>query len=179
MRKSVANNLNDISKDNPDVVLELLRGWQPDATDQVRWITGHALRTLVKQGHPGALDLLGYPGDPAIAVRNLSVEPQSIQIGDQVTLSFEIESLAGDPMNLMIDYVVYHMRANGRRTPKVFKLTKRVIRPGEVLRIERKHSFAPVTTRRYYPGEQAIEPKINGKLFGRAGFALEEAESQG
>ena len=177
VRKSVANNLNDISKDNPDLVLDLLRGWQPDATEQVRWITGHALRTLVKQGHPGALGLLGYPGDPDIAVHNLSVEPRTIQIGDEVTLSFEIESLDGDPMNLMIDYVVYHMRANGTLSPKVFKLTKRTIRPGEVLRIERKHSFAPVTTRRYYPGEHAVEPKINGKLFGRAGFVLEETGS--
>ena len=174
VRRSVSNNLNDISKDSPDLVLDLLREWQPDATDEVRWITGHALRTLVKQGHPGALALLGYPSDPAIAVRNLSVEPQGIQIGDEITLSFEIESLAGESLNLMIDYVVYHMRANGKRTPKVFKLTKRTIRPGEVLRIERKHSFAPVTTRRYYPGEQAIEPKINGKLFGRTGFVLVE-----
>jgi len=174
VRRSVANNLNDISKDNPDLVLDLLREWQPDATEQVRWITGHALRTLIKQGHPGALALLGYPSDPVIAVHNLSVEPQGVQIGDEVTLSFEIESLAGDPLNLMIDYVVYHMRANGRLTPKVFKLTKRTIRPGEVLTIERKHSFAPVTTRRYYPGEHAIEPKINGRLFGRAEFVLEE-----
>ena len=179
VRKSVANNLNDISKDNAGVVLDLLRQWQADAADEVRrdvrWITRHALRTLVKQGHPGALALLGYPSDARIAVRNLVVEPQSIQIGDEITLSFDIESLADDPLNLMIDYVVYHMRANGKLTPKVFKLTKRAIQPGEVLQIERKHSFAPVTTRKYYPGEQAIEPKINGQLFGRARFVLKEA----
>ena len=179
VRRSVANNLNDISKDNPDVVLDLLGGWQSGAADdvrrQVRWITGHALRTLVKQGHPRALALLGYPDDANIAVRNLSVEPQSIQVGDEIIVSFELESLAEEPLNLMIDYVVYHMRANGKLTPKVFKLSKRTVRPGEVLQIERRHSFAPVTTRRYYPGEHAIEPKINGKLFGRAGFVLEES----
>ena len=141
----------------------------------MRWITGHALRTLIKQGHPRALALLGYPSDAQIAVQNLAVEPQSIQIGGKVTLSFDIESLAGEPLNLMIDYVVYHMRANGKLSPKVFKLTKRTIRPGEVLHIKRRHSFAPVTTRRYYPGEHAIEPKINGRLFGRAGFVLKEA----
>ena len=177
VRKSVANNLNDISKDNADVVLDLLRGMARLAlTDEVRWITGHALRTLVKQGHPQALALLGYPSDAEIAVQNVAVEPQSIQIGDEITLSFDIESLADDPLNLMIDYVVYHMRANGTLSPKVFKLTKRTIQPGEVLHIERKHSFAPVTTRRYYPGEHAIEPKINGQLFGRAGFVLKEAK---
>jgi 3-methyladenine DNA glycosylase AlkC len=180
VRRSVANNLNDISKDNADVVLDLLREWQADAADdvrrEVRWITSHALRTLIKQGHPRALALLGYPSDAEIAVQNVVIEPQRIQIGDKITLSFDIESLADEPLNLMIDYVVYHMRANGALSPKVFKLTKKTIQPGEMLQIERRHSFAPVTTRKYYPGEQAIEPKINGKLFGRAGFVLDEAK---
>jgi 3-methyladenine DNA glycosylase AlkC len=176
VRRSVANNLNDISKDHPGVVLDLLRRWQSDATDEVRWITGHALRTLVKQGHPDALALLGYGSAAEIAVHSLAIEPQAIAIGDKVTLSFDIESLADEPLNLMIDYVVYHMRANGRLSPKVFKLSKRTIQPGEVLQMVKKHSFAPVTTRKYYPGEQAIEPKINGRLFGRAGFVLQKAK---
>jgi 3-methyladenine DNA glycosylase AlkC len=174
VRKSVANNLNDISKDHPGLVLDLLRKWQVDASDEVRWITGHALRTLVKQGHPEALVLLGYPSDAEIAVHNLAVEPKSICIGGDLTLSFDVESLADESLNLMIDYVVYHMRANGTLSPKVFKLTKKTVQPGEVLHIEKKHSFAPVTTRRYYPGEQAIEPKINGQLCGRVGFVLKE-----
>jgi 3-methyladenine DNA glycosylase AlkC len=177
VRKSVANNLNDISKDNPDVVLDLLRRWQADATEEVGWITGHALRTLVKKGHPEALALLGYGSAPEIAVHNLSVEPQSIQIGDDVTLSFDIESLADGPLNLMIDYVVYHMRANGTLSPKVFKLAKKTIQPGDLLHFEKKHSFAPVTTRKYYPGEQAIEPKVNGQMFGRAWLVLEETKA--
>ena len=180
VRRSVANNLNDISKDNPDIVLDLLRKWKADAADdvlrEVRWLTNHSLRTLVKQGHPEALALLGYPSDAEIAVRNLTIEPQAIAMGDKVTLSFDVESLAGEQLNLMVDYVVYHMKANGTLSPKVFKLTKKAIQPGEVLHIERKHSFAPVTTRKYYPGEHAIEPKINGQLFGRAEFVLKEAE---
>jgi 3-methyladenine DNA glycosylase AlkC len=176
VRKSVANNLNDISKDNPDVVLDLLRSWQADAGEKVQWITGHALRTLVKQGHPEALALLGYGGADEIAVHNLAVEPRCIEIGEAVTLSFDVESRAGKPMNVMIDYVVYHMRANGTQSPKVFKLTKRTVEPGEVLHVEKRHSFAPVTTRKYYPGEQAIEPKINGRLFGRVAFMLEAGE---
>jgi hypothetical protein len=68
--------------------------------------------------------------------------------------------------------VVYHRKANGRLAPKVFKLAKKTIRPGEVLHVEKKHSFAPVTIRTYYPGEHAIEPKINGRLFGRATFTI-------
>jgi 3-methyladenine DNA glycosylase AlkC len=172
VRKSVANNLNEIAKDHPELVLDLLRRWQADATDEVRWMTGHALRTLIKQGHPEALALLGYGTGEEIDVRNMAVDPGSIRIGDEVTLSFDVESRSDRPLNLMIDYVVYHMKANGRHSPKVFKLAKKTIRPGEVLHVEKKHSFVPVTTRTYYPGRHDMEPKINGRLFGRASFVL-------
>lgn len=176
VRRSVANNLNDISKDNPQVVLDLLGCWQPgdrgEAQPDIYWLTNHALRTLVKQGDPQALELLGYPSNPAIAVRNLTAHPDSIPIGSKLTFSFDIESLSGQPQKLMIDYVVYHMRANGKLTPKVFKLAKRTLAPGQVLHITKAHSFAPVTTRRYYPGQHAIEPKVNGKAFERISFIL-------
>jgi 3-methyladenine DNA glycosylase AlkC len=176
VRRSVANNLNDISKDNPRVVLDTLRRWQvPDgepSQPEIDWITRHALRTLIKKGDPQALELLGYSSNPAIAVRSVTVEPEVVAVGDKVTFSFDIESLADEPQKLMIDYVVYHMRANGRLTPKVFKLSKSSIGPGEILRVRREHSFRPVSTRRYYPGDHAIEPKINGRQYDRVEFIL-------
>jgi 3-methyladenine DNA glycosylase AlkC len=175
VRKSVANNLNDISKDHPGVVIDLLRDWQAEGGDDIRRITNHALRTLVKKGHPEALALLGYGTADQIAVHNLAVESRAIPLGGEITFSFDIESLADEPLDVMIDYVVYHQRASGKLSPKVFKLTKRTIQPGEVLSITKRHSFAPVTTRTYYPGQHAVEPKINGKLFGQAGFVLKEA----
>jgi len=176
VRRSVANNLNDISKDNPAVVIKVLRRWQADGTEEIQRITNRALRTLLKKGHPEALELLGYPSDPAIVVRDLAVEPADISMGGKVTFSFEIESLGDRPQNLMIDYVMHFMKANGKLAPKVFKLAKKALQPGQVLRIIKSFTFAPITTRKYYPGEHAIEPKINGKLFGRVGFVLEKAE---
>ena len=176
VRRSVANNLNDISKDHPQVVLGLLQRWQGEDVDagreESRWITRHALRTLLKKGNPDALELLGYSSQPAVTVRNVAVTPKSVEMGGEVTLSFEIVSLSHEPQKLMIDYVVHHVRARGQRTPMVFKLTKRTLKPGEALLITKRHSFAPVTTRRYYPGEHAIEPKINGQLFGQVQFVL-------
>jgi 3-methyladenine DNA glycosylase AlkC len=172
VRKSVANNLNDISKDHADVVLDLLRRWQADATDEVHWITSHALRTLLKQGDPEALELLGYPSEPMIAVHHVTVEPEVVTVGGEVTISFKVQSLSDRPQKLMIDYVVYSMKASGKLSPKVWKLTKRTIQPDEILRVSKRHSFAPVTTRKYYPGEHAIQPKINGKVFRRVGFVL-------
>lgn len=176
VRRSVANNLNDISKDHPEVVIEVLRRWQAGETDgdqnKVRWITGHALRALLKAGQPEALELLGYPRDPAIQVRHVRVDPEMVPMGGKVTLSFDIESTSDQPQNLMVDYVVYSMKANGTLTPKVWKLTKKTLQPGQVLQVTKAHSFAPVTTRRYYPGEHAIQPQINGRRFERVPFVL-------
>jgi 3-methyladenine DNA glycosylase AlkC len=172
VRRSVANNLNDISKDNPEVVLNLLRRWQTTETKEMQWITRHALRTLIKQGHPAALELLGYPVEPKIAVRNLTVTPQRVPLEGTATFAFDVASLADNAQKLVIDFSVYLVRANGKQTPKVFKLSIKTLQPGEALHIEKAFSFRPVTTRKYYSGEHAIEPQINGKTFGRVEFVL-------
>jgi 3-methyladenine DNA glycosylase AlkC len=171
VRRSVANNLNDISKDHPGLVLGLLRDWQADGGEEIKWITNHALRTLLKAGHPGALALVGY-GPAAIEVRNLAVAPVAIPMGGEVTFSFDVQSLADEPQEVLIDFVVHLVRARGKRTPKVFKLTKRTLQPGELVHIEKAFSFQPVTTRKYYPGEHAIEPQINGVTYGSASFQV-------
>jgi 3-methyladenine DNA glycosylase AlkC len=173
VRRSVANNLNDISKDNPTVVVALLRRWWEHHTPEMRWIINHALRTLIKAGHPGALELLGY-GTPEVAVANLVLEPNPVKLGDKLTLAFSIEAQGAEAQELMIDYVVHLLRANGKHNAKVFKLARRTLAPGETIDITRKHSFAPVTTRKYYPGEHALEIQINGQRFAHQTFDLIE-----
>jgi 3-methyladenine DNA glycosylase AlkC len=176
VRRSVANNLNDISKDNPEITIVVLQEWNSnDGEDKrIQWITGHGLRTLVKQGNEDALELLGYPADPKIVVQHVRVEPSEIKLGDQVSVTFEVRSAGNSRKNLMIDYVVYHMKANGKQTPKVFKIKKVPIDPGQVIEVKKNHSFRPVTTRKYYPGVHGIQPQINGKLFKRVDFELTE-----
>ena len=172
VRRSVANNLNDIAKDNPQVVLDTLETWQAAGTAQIKWITSHALRTLIKQGHPRALSLLGYDPEPAVTLTDPVLTPTVVPFVGELTFTFDIISEADRPQALIIDYVVYLLRANGSHSPKVFKLSKRTLQPGETLTIERKHSFRPVTTRKYYPGQHAIQPQVNGKRFGRVTFTL-------
>ncbi len=172
VRRSVANNLNDISKDHPQVVINMLRRWRDDDGEDMRPLIHRALRTLVKAGHPEALELLGYASECAVAVRGLTVEPAAVALGGEVTFSFDLESTGQSPQDLMIDYVVHLMRANGRQTPKVFKLTTRTIAPGETVHLRKKHSFKPVTTRKYYPGEHAVEIQVNGQVLARADFTV-------
>jgi 3-methyladenine DNA glycosylase AlkC len=174
VRRSVANNLNDIAKDNPQVVLDVVSCWRAHDTPEMKWIIRQALRTLVKKGDSGALNLLGYDHGADVTLKSFTLDPETITIGDALTFTFEVESVSDTPQNLLIDYVVYHHRANGQLTPKVFKLTKAFVAPGETLCITRRHSFRPVTTRKYYPGEHALALQINGIPFERKRFTVVE-----
>jgi 3-methyladenine DNA glycosylase AlkC len=173
VRRSVANNLNDIAKDNPSVVLDTLARWgAADQSAEMRQLTKHALRTLIKAGDGRALELVGVAGEAAVRVFDQRVEPDVIPSDGEITFSLAVESLAEQPQELMIDYVVHFVRLNGKQTPKVFKLVRRTIQPGEVIRLVKKHSFRPITTRRYYPGEHAIQVQINGQPFPPVPFTL-------
>lgn len=172
IRRSVANNLNDISKDHPDLIVEILGKWQnPNDPDRSRLIK-HALRTLLKDGHPGALNLLGFSSTPEIIVENIDLEPSQITLGEDVVFSFEIQSTGINEQELMVDYLIHFMKANGTHSPKVFKLSQKTIQPGERIKITRKHGIKPITTRKYYPGVQTFQPQVNGKVFGKVDVVL-------
>ncbi|MCP4164738.1 MAG: DNA alkylation repair protein [Chloroflexi bacterium] len=173
VRRSVANNLNDIAKDNPDIVVATLERWQrADSSKEMQWIISHALRTLLKQGHPGALRLLGYDPDVQIIVSDIHLSSERPAIGDEIAFSFTVTSGEGEACKLMIDYVVHFMKANGKQAPKVFKAAKKTIGPGETITIEKRHSFQQRSTRVHYPGQHSLEVQINGKGTSRAEFVL-------
>jgi len=173
IRRSVANNLNDISKDNPGVVIQTLKRWQKVEDLNRNRLIKHALRTLIKNGHPEALELLGFSNNPQIDVLNISINRKQIMIGESVEFSFEIKSTADADQELMIDYIIHFLRANGKQSAKVFKLSQKTILPGEVLKIRKKHSFQVITTRKYYPGIQSFQPQINGNQFGKIDMLLD------
>ena len=173
IRRSVANNLNDISKDHPEIVLEVLRKWQDPGNDNMTRLIKHALRTLLKSGDPAALKLVGFSSNPKIKIENVSLEPVNIHQGDKVQFSFEILSTGKSEQRLMIDYIVHFMRANGKQNPKVFKLSQKNIQPGERIQIIKNHSFQPISTRKYYSGKQTFQPQVNGKIFDGVDLILE------
>lgn len=174
VRRSVANHLNDVSRREPDLVVATAARWlaepgsEPDVTAR---LVRHALRTLVKQGHPGALGLLGFA--PArLEVTGPLLSAATVTIGESVTFTATVRNLEAEPARLAIDYVVHHRKANGTTTGKTFKLTTKVLEPGESHELSREHSFRLITTRRYHPGTHALELQINGVRSGRAEFEL-------
>ncbi|MFE9686240.1 DNA alkylation repair protein [Streptomyces sp. NPDC006285] len=171
VRRSVANHLNDLSRDHPELVVATARRWldHPDATTQR--LVRHGLRTLVKRGHPGALELLGFP--PAVLdVEGPRLDRDVVPFGGRVRFTASIRNAGDAPTRLAIDYIVHHRKANGGRTGKTFKLTTRTLAPGERVEVTREHSFKPITTRRYYPGSHAISVQVNGVESDRAEFEL-------
>ena len=173
VRRSVANNLNDIAKDNPDVVVETLSGWQKtNPSKEMDWVISHSLRTLLKDGHPGALRLMGYDSNIEISVSEIHLSDENPAIGDEINFSFTVTSLEDTASKVMIDYIVYFMKANGKQAPKVFKAAKKTLAAGETITITKKHSFQQRSTRKHYSGAHSLEVQINGKKYTRANFEL-------
>ncbi len=172
--RSVANHMNDISKKDPDLVLETLKSWKKSGLQnnkELDFITRHSLRTLVKNGHAGALSLLGYT-EASITVSKLSCKTKTVKIGSSVDFSFSITSQSKRTQPLLIDYVLSFQKANGTLAPKTFKMSKITIQPQETLALSKSHSVRLMTTRKLYPGTHVIELQINGKTFGRETFDL-------
>jgi 3-methyladenine DNA glycosylase AlkC len=172
VRKSVANHLNDISKDHPQLVIDTLTRWREDAGEERLWIIRHALRTLVKKGDPAALALLGF-GPARVSLDDIRVEKDHVRLGESLVFSFTLGSESDEAQNLIIDYLIHFVKASGQTSPKVFKLSTRELPGRESIRIQKKHAIRPITTRRYYPGEHRIEIQVNGQVLAGGRFWLE------
>ena len=174
VNRSVANTLNDITKDHPDRVVERCRRWMK-AKDKParRWTVNHALRTLIKAGDPAALELIGFgPADGVTA--QLVIEPKRIPIGGVVELTAEIATTQSRSQELLIDYVVDFVRANGKASPKVFKWTKARLAARGSTTVVKKHAFRPTTSRTLFPGPHRFSVQINGAPLAEATIVLTE-----
>lgn len=117
------------------------------------------------------MDLLGF-GAPQVRLSDFTISPPVIQMGEAVTISFTLHNEAAEAQQLMIDYVVHFVKANGSTSPKVFKLKTAVLSPYAALPIRKTHKIAPITTRRYYPGIHRLEIQVNGQVLVGGQFEL-------
>ncbi len=170
VRRSVANSLNDIAKDHPDLVAKIAADWLKGATPERLRLVKHACRTLIKQGHAGALSAFGF-GAPELSKCEVSIDSETVSVGGTVDINLSL-SAAGGPQKLLIDYVIHFMRANGKLSPKVFKWTEITLAMGETLVLTKVHPYRKVTTRKDYPGLQKLTVQINGRDMGGPEFVL-------
>jgi 3-methyladenine DNA glycosylase AlkC len=170
VRKSVANHLNDIGKDHPDLLIERVSGW--DLGDKrSAWIVRRALRTLIKKGDGRALALIGTTGKAEVRVEAFAVEPARIKLGERITTRARLTSTSKSPQRLVIDYAVHYPKKNGI-SRKVFKLRETELLPGSGFDVAISQTVKDFTTRKHHAGFHRVELMVNGEPVAESGFDL-------
>lgn len=162
VRRSVANNLNDIGKDHPLLLTDTANAWLTGATPERHWIVQHALRSAVKRGEPGALAALGFGSLADVDVGRSSIEPQHAVAGGKVTIAFDVTNRTNQPQRVMLDFAVHYIKANGRSRAKVFKLKTLELAAHETQSVRKQISLAEMSTRKHYPGLHKVDAILNG-----------------
>jgi 3-methyladenine DNA glycosylase AlkC len=171
VRRSVANNLNDISKDHPDVTVAALRRWGDTTPASVR---KHALRTLLKQGHRDAMELLGFVKNADVVVADIDVSPPIGKMGGSVHVEFRVQSRSDAPQPVMVDYAVVFQNVSGSGSRKVFKGVTAELGSGDEISLRRKISLQQMSTRRILPGKHVVEAQVNGVVLATVDFDVVE-----
>lgn len=169
VQKSVANNLNDISKTHPDLVISIAKDWY-GKNKPTNWIVKHGCRTLLKKGNRDVLALFGYDDTTSINIQDFTLETTSISIGENLTFSFKI--LAKKATKTRLEYGIDYVKSNGKRNRKIFKISEVSLKENEKKSYMKKHSFADVSVRKHYPGIHSITIIINGVEKGKLDFEL-------
>jgi len=169
VRRSVANNLNDITKDNPQVVIEIAKKWKgiSPVTDG---IIKHACRSLLKSAHPEILAYYGLKSDQ-VSLDSFTIKTPVVKIGDNLEFDFSITNQSNKPMKIRLEYGLYYKRGDNF-SKKVFKISEREFRASETCSIVKKQSFRLITTRRFYAGEHKLSLIANGEEKAILSFAL-------
>lgn len=172
VRRSVANNLNDIGKDHPDLLATVCKRWLKGASEERRWVVEHALRDAIKKGQPAALAVLGHGAAPEVVVEAAKIDPARVKIGDKARISFSLKSTAKKKQSLLVDLGVHFVKANGGTAPKVFKLKRVELPPGGSVALDKLISFAEHTTRKPRAGKHSFDVRVNGVVLPGKKFSV-------
>lgn len=170
VRKSVANHLNDISKDNADYLLRTLKTWN-QKHPQTAWITKHATRSLIKQGDARSLQLLNFEKNVKCRVDNLKVTKR-IKLGERLEVSFDLVSEKKQTQKLVVDYCIHYVKQSGKLSAKVFKLKNVDLKTGECISINTSQQIKDFTTRKHFAGKHKLEILVNGEIKASSDFML-------
>ncbi|MFS0559296.1 DNA alkylation repair protein [Terribacillus sp. 179-K 1B1 HS] len=159
VRKSVANNLNDIAKDHPEKVIKTAKRWS-GFSPETDWIIRHGCRTLLRNGEPEVMALFGYEetvGNLKDAM--IAADRHRINIGESASLTYSFK--VGKQTKLRLEYAIDFIKKRGASRKK-FLLSDRIFTEGEIVMKERAHNWKDLTTRIHYPGVHRIVLLANG-----------------
>ena len=165
VRRSVANNLNDIGKDHPAVLAALAQRWLQGASAERRWVVQHALRSAVKRGEAQALQVLGFGQAARVEVTHVLITPARAVLGDHLSVAFDVTNTGSTSQRVLVDFAVHYVKANGSSRAKVFKLQTLELPPQATQRVGKRISLADMSTRKHYAGEHRVEALLNGQSY--------------
>jgi 3-methyladenine DNA glycosylase AlkC len=171
VRRSVANHLNDVSRAHPDLVVDTLSDWM-DEPETDRRMVSHALRTLVKNGHAGALGVLGMTTDASVAVERFEVSPAVVVMDTHLVLMADVVSTAARTQRLVVDFVIHHVNASGATSPKVFKWANIDLEPGERCTLTKRRLIRQASTRTYRAGTHRVDLQVAGRILASTSFDI-------
>lgn len=169
VRKSVANNLNDISKDHPQLVIDVAKKWLGN-NEQRNWIVKHGCRTLLKQGQTDTMKLFGYLSPKHITIDDFTVQ-DVVKLGDSLRFSFNMTTSKQNLGKLRVDYAIDFVRKNGKQYRKIFCLSEADNSDRERA-VVKQHSFKKISTRQYYSGTHGVAIFVNGYEMAYESFQL-------
>jgi len=169
VRKSVANNLNDISKTHPDLVAQLAKDWH-GKHERTDWIVKHGCRTLLKQGNREVLAIFGYESTASVAVDGFVLEADTVALGADIAFSFSVS--AREAAKVRLEYGIDYVKSNGKRTRKIFQISEVSLKENQKKLYTKTHSFADISTRKHYPGLYSITLIANGAAQSTLDFEL-------
>tara|TARA_R110002110_G_scaffold271566_3_gene487072 strand:- start:99507 stop:100598 length:1092 start_codon:yes stop_codon:yes gene_type:complete len=158
VRRSVANNLNDIAKDNPDIVINIAQKWY-GKNETTNRLVKHACRTLLKSGNKEALTIFGFTDTAGVNVKNLKTQEKDIKISESLAFSFDV--IVKKVSKLRVEYAIDYMKANGTKSRKIFQIREGHYEKG-IFRLSKQHSFREMSTRKHYAGKHYIAIIVNG-----------------
>ncbi len=170
VRRSVANNLNDISKDHPERVLDICERWY-NKTERTDWIVKHACRSMLKAGNKRALLLFGYGDSSAMNVNKLTLDEKTVRIGKELHYSFQLTISGEGTTKVRLEYGMDFMKANGKPSKKIFQISEGTYKPG-MHSFSKKHSFADLSTRKHYKGLHGLSIIVNGDEMANTTFMV-------
>ena len=173
VRRSVANNLNDISKDNPEMVLELCKKWY-GKNKNTNWIVKHACRGLLKSGNKKAMLLFGFGNPKNLEISSLTLDEINVKIGSDLHFSFQLNNKNKKDAKIRLEYRMYFMKANGKQSGKIFQISEKQYKPGKYT-VKKKQSFKDLSTRKHYPGKHGISIIVNGVEMEKMNFSVYKA----
>lgn len=174
VRKSVANNLNDISRINPDLAVEIAESWYGE-NQKTNWIIKHACRSLLKKGDPRVLQIFGFENNDNLTVSNFRITPERLLIEESIEFSFSLTSELEVPHKVRVEYAIDYVKANGKQSRKVFHLSEMEWKGVMKKVFTKKQSFKDLTTRKHYPGVHRITIIVNGAEKAALEFDLVQA----